>query len=87
MSMNTVRTTVVFKQDLHKQLSLQAVALGISLSDLINRKLSNGNVGASKSSIQAQIENDLAFFENLGKKMGTVNWSKAVRRERDRDSR
>lgn len=84
--MNSVRTTIVFDQDLHRQLSLQAVGMGVSLSDLVNKKLLNNNVGANKSLIKDQINADLAFFKSFGRKMGKVDWVKAVREERDRDS-
>lgn len=85
--MNTVRTTIAFDPGLHQQLALQAVSLGISLSDLVNKKLANGNVGISRDALQKQIADDLAFFQSFGKKMGKIDWVKALRKERDRDGR
>lgn len=85
--MNTIRTTVVFDQDLHRQLSLLASALGMSFSDLVNRKLSNANAGVSTSLAQKQMADDMAFFKRLGKKAGKTDWAKLIREDRDRDSK
>ena len=82
--MNKIRTTVSFDQDLHRQLSLQAASLNLSLSDLINRKISNKNYAKTGPS-QNQIDADLAFFQKLAKKMGQTNWVSLVRKERERD--
>lgn len=85
--MNTVRTTVVFDEDLHKHLSMQATALGVTFSDLVNKKLANPNVVANKNIIKTQINDDLAFFHKLGKKMRKTDWAKVIREERDRDGK
>ncbi|MBI3956172.1 hypothetical protein HY339_02855 [Candidatus Gottesmanbacteria bacterium] len=83
--MNTVRTTVVFDAMLYRQLSVQAAVMGLGLSELVNQKLANANVGSASVSTEEKIAKNLTFFRALGKKMGKTNWAKLVREERDRD--
>lgn len=83
--MSQIRTTISFDEDLHKQLSLVAVGLGASLSDVVNWRLTNKNYGQSTTQVQATINSDLDFFSTLAKKAGKTNWTKLVREERDRD--
>lgn len=85
--MNTVRTTVVFDENLYRQLSLLASAMGLSFSHLVNKKLSNINVGTNFGLIQKQMANDLTFFRKLGKKAGKTDWAKIIREERNRDAK
>lgn len=85
--MNTVRTTVILNASLHRQLSLQATMMGVGLSDIVNRKLANQNVGVSASSTANKIAKNLMLFRALAKKTGKTDWTKLVREERDRDDR
>ncbi len=84
--MSQVRTTISLDEDLHKQLSLSAINMGATLSDLVNWRLTNKNFGQDKTQVQAAIASDLDFFATLAKKAGKTNWVKLVREERDRDS-
>ena len=83
--MNQVRTTISLDAQLHKQLLLQAVSLGVTFSELVNTKLVNKNTGLSQKAIGDSVNADMAFFKTFGRKMGRTNWVKAVRKERDRD--
>ena len=85
--MNQIRTTISFDEDLHKQLSLSAISIGTTLSDLINRRLTNKNFGQNTTQIQKSLASDLDFFATLGDKMGKTNWVKLVREERNRDQK
>lgn len=84
-SMNTVRTTIVLDVVLHRQLSIQAAMLGVGLSDLINKKLANKNVGSPSESTANAISKNLSLFRMLGKKAAKTNWASLVREERERD--
>lgn len=83
--MNSVRTTVSFDETLHRQLLMQALNMGVSLSELINIKLANKNVGSDKSTLEAKINSDVGVFKRLAKKFGKTDWATVVRKERDRD--
>ena len=82
--MNTVRTTITFDEALYRQLSIQAAVMGVGLSDLVNKKLVNGNVGFATQTAEEKVAKSRAFFRALGKKMGKTDWTKLVREERDR---
>lgn len=84
--MNTVRTTITLDASLHRQLSLQAMMLGVVFSDLINRKLVNKNVGALSDNAQQNIAKNRTLFRALGRKVGKTDWTKLVRNERKRDN-
>lgn len=84
--MNQIRTTISLDEDLHKQLSMAAVNMGATLSDLVNWRLTNKNFGQNQTQVQAAIVSDLDFFATISKKVGKTNWGKLVREERDRDS-
>ena len=84
--MNTIRTTITFHEALYRQLAVQAAVMGVGLSDLVNRKLTNVNAGTSDASAKQKIRENRAFFRALGKKLGRTDWTKLVREERDRDN-
>lgn len=81
--MNTVRTTITLDASLHRQLSLQAMMLGVGFSDLINRKLVNQNVGSHSDTKVNVIAKHQAVFRALGKKFGKTDWTRLVREERN----
>lgn len=81
-----IRTTVSFEPELHQELSVQAAKIGVSFSQIVNRKLSNQNFGQNKSDIEKKVTADLVFFRRLGKKLGKTDWTKLIRSERDRDN-
>ncbi|MEK9143106.1 MAG: hypothetical protein AAB481_00540 [Patescibacteria group bacterium] len=83
--MNTVRTTIVFDETLYRQLAVQAAVMGVGLSELVNKKLVNKNIGGDSASSAATIASNLSFFRALGKKAGKTDWVTLVRDERDRD--
>lgn len=85
--MNQVRTTISLDEDLHKQLSLTAISMGTTLSDLVNWRLANKNFGQNTNQIQSAINSDLDFFATLAKKAGKTNWVKLIREERNRDQK
>jgi len=57
----------------------------MSLSKLVNLKLTNKHTGQDIQSVQTRLASDLAFFQKLAKKAGKTDWAKQVRKERDRD--
>ena len=81
--MNTFRTTVNFDQTLHRQLSMEAAARGVSLSELINQVLSNKNV-LCKDAAMKSYEDDVKFFRAMAKKLGNVDLGKVLRDQRNR---
>lgn len=81
-----IRTTVSFEPELHKELSVQATKIGISFSQIVNRKLANKNFGQDKSDIGKKVAADLVSFRKFGKKLGKTDWTKLIRAERDRDN-
>lgn len=85
LHMNTVRTTIVLDTTLHRQLSIQAAMLGVGLSDLINNKLANKNVGSPSERTANIILKNLSLFRILGKKTAKTDWATLVREERERD--
>lgn len=80
-SMNVIRTTVTLDKTVHQQLSAQALSLGMSLSDVINRKLKNKNFLRTQSAV----DDGDAIFSRLAKKAGKTDWAKLVGEERHRD--
>ncbi len=87
MTMGQIRTTISLDEDLHKQLSLSAVSMGATLSNIVNWRLANRNFGQNQAQVQAVITSDLDFFAALSKKIGKTNWAKLIREERDRDAK
>lgn len=85
LHMNTIRTTIVLDTTLHRQLSIQAAMLGVGLSDLINNKLANKNVGSPSESTANILSKNVSLFRILGKKAVKTDWVKLVREERERD--
>lgn len=83
--MNTVRTTIVLDTTVHRQLSIQAAMMGVGLSDLINKKLANKNIGSPSDSMANTISRNLSLFRILGKKATKTDWATLVREERERD--
>lgn len=59
--------------------------MGVGLSDLVNKKLANQNVGVSAGSAAEKIARNLSLFRSLAKKTGKTDWVRLVREERDRD--
>lgn len=59
--------------------------MGVGLSELVNLRLQNVNVGQTNRQADEKINSDVAFFRLLGKKFGKTDWVKAIREERDRD--
>ncbi len=83
--MKIFRTTINFDQILHRQLSVEAAAEGISLSELVNRILSNKNT-LCEDKAKESYEDDLKFFRAMRKKGRGVDWVKALRNQRNRDN-
>lgn len=83
--MNTVRTTIVFDEALYRQLTVQAAVMGVGLSELVNKKLVNRNVGLDDEAKERLLAKQRAIFRALGKKLGPTDWTKLVREERNRD--
>ena len=84
--MNTVRTTISLEADLHRQVLAQANNLGLSMSEVVNKRLMNPNFGKSRAQIEEKIAEDRRFFRQLSHKGRKVDLVKALREYRDRDS-
>lgn len=79
--MNTIRTTVSLEKTVHQQLSAYALSTGMSLSEVINRKLKNRNV----FHLQDVADDTDGVLTRLAKKAGKTDWARLVHQERHRD--
>lgn len=67
----TIRTTINFPVDKHRQLKFEAVQRGTTMSNIVLQKM-----GWHK---ETTIKDDLAFFEKLRKSGRQINAVKAIR--------
>jgi len=77
--MNTIRTTISLPKDLHEELRIQSVKERKSIGEIIARKFKPDYEESQKTSI----DEDLAFFREIGKQIGKFDAVKVIRDERD----
>lgn len=75
----TIRTTVNFPVHRHRQLKLEAVQRGTTMSDVVLQKMGWRQ--------ETTVDDDLAFFEKLRKSGRQINAVKAIRETREERAR
>lgn len=83
--MNMLRTTITLREDVYDELRKLAMANRMSMSDVVNAKLSNMNFGLGEEEIERKVKSNRAVFEALAKKgKPGVDVISAVREMRDK---
>lgn len=82
--MNMLRTTITLREDVYDELRKLAAAKRMSMSDIVNARLSNTNYGLSQEEVQKKIERAEKMLDSLASKgKPGVDVVKAVREMRD----
>jgi hypothetical protein len=85
MSSKNIRTTITLPSHLHQELREKAFRYHKSFNEVILDQLREKPEQEYHSkSIDVQVEEDLSFFQQVGKMGKQIDLMKAIREERDR---
>ncbi len=81
--MNTVRTTITLPEDLHEELKLLALKNKVTLSEVVESKISGRKIAKKKKkNTEEEIKKTIAFFRRIAKEGEQINAIEAIREAR-----